>query len=399
MRKFIAILLLATPAFAQLSIGNYTLTANSSTVNLPQPSTVIDVSSGATADGNIGAVAVRFSSSECTGNAFKVKFFRRSGNDFTMTAERGPFAVTSSLTMVTLTPPVPVLRGDLLGITELRDCASTVGQTPVAFRHAVHFEGDVTNATLGLTTYQLLNFALAAYGAESTSSEVRTQVILAAGATGGIGGAQFKTDVYIGNLRSNRTQGRLVYHPAGTSGTTSDPSVAFGLDPQRSLTLSNFVATNLGINGVGSVDVYTTIGYEPPNIAVRIYDDGGAAGTKGFTMEAVKPDDALQPFENALLFAPQDTTRFRMNIGVRTIEATEVQFLHLDKDGNHRAFVRLNYPANHFIQGSAASFTGVAPNGGDTIIVYTQQKPVFAYSSIIDNTTNDPSVQIAKHLK
>jgi hypothetical protein len=224
-------------------------------------------------------------------------------------------------------------------------------------------------------------------------------VILAAGATGGIGGASFKTDVYIGNLRSNRTQGRLVYHPAGASGTTSDPSVPFSLDPQRSLTLPNFVATNLGINGVGSVDVYTTIGYEPPNIAIRIYDDALAAGTKGFSMEALPPAAALQPFENAILFAPQDTARFRMNIGVRTLEATEVQFLHLDRDGNQRAFVTRSYPADFFTQASAATFTGVQPNGGDTIIVYTQQNPVFAYGSIVDNTTNDPSVQIAKHMK
>ena len=398
MRKLIAVLLVATPLFAQLSIGNYTLTSNSSTINFAQPNTVVDVNSGATANGNIGAVAVRFNRSECSGAAFKVKFFRRSGSDLTMIAERGPFAVTSSLTTVTLIPPVAVLAGDLLGVTELRDCAGTVGQTPALFQNAYHFEGDITNASIADGAW-LPSFMLAAYGAESVSSEVRTQVILAAGATGGLGGASFKTDVFIGNLRSNATRGRLVYHPAGASGTTTDPSVAFSLDPQRSLSLPNFVSTNLGLTGVGSVDVYTTLGYEPPNLAVRIYDDAGAAGTKGFTMEAVTPRDALQPFENALLFAPQDVTRFRMNIGVRTIEATEVQFLHLDRDGNSRAFVKKNYPADYFIQNSAASFTGVTPNDGDTIIVYSQQKAFFAYSSIIDNTTNDPSVQIAKHLK
>lgn len=399
MRKLIAVLLVAIPAFAQVSVGNYTLTANSSTVNLPVPNTVIDMGSGATANGNIGAVAVRFSNAECTGAAFEVKFFRRSGNTFTMTAERGPFPVTSSLTAVALTPSVPVLAGDLIGITTLRDCARTVGQMPLLFRSAVHFAGDITSGTIDASTSQLTSFALSAYGAPSLESEVRTQVILAAGATGGIGGASFKTDALLGNLRSNRSQGRLVYHPAGISGTTSDPSVAFGIDPQLTTAFSNFVANHLHINGVGSVDVYTRIGYEAPTASVRIYDDAGAGGTKGFTLDALSLDAALQPFENALLFAPQDPARFRMNIGIRTLEANEIQFLHLGPDGSLRAFVKKNYPADYFTQGSAASFTGVTPASGDSIIVYSQQKAFFAYSSIIDNTTNDPSVQVAKHLK
>jgi hypothetical protein len=171
------------------------------------------------------------------------------------------------------------------------------------------------------------------------------------------------------------------------------------VDEQRRLTFPNFVATNLGRSGVGSVDVFTTIGFEPPNIAVRIYDDAGASGTKGFTLEALTPAAALQPFENALLFAPQDTTNFRMNLGVRTLEATEVQFLQLDKDGNQRAFVTKNYGANYFLQGLVRDFTGVDPSPGDTIIVYSQQKAFFAYGSIIDNRTNDPSVQVGRHLK
>ncbi|HVE70543.1 MAG TPA: hypothetical protein VNI54_04175 [Thermoanaerobaculia bacterium] len=200
-------------------------------------------------------------------------------------------------------------------------------------------------------------------------------------------------------LRVGRSEGKLVYHPAGTSGTVGDPAVNFVIDPQRNVTLPNFVATNLGINGLGSVDVYTTIGFEPPIAAVRIYDDAGAAGTKGFTLDALPLDAALQPFENALLFAPNDTTRFRMNLGVRTMEATEVQFLHLDAAGFQRAFVRRDFPADYFIQGLVRDFTGVDVQAGDQIIVYTQQKAVFAYGSIIDNAANDPSVQVAKHLK
>ena len=87
--------LLATNAFAQ-SIGNYVLTANSSTPNLATPYTVIDVGSPATVAGPIGAVVIRSSRSVCT-NAFKVKFFHHSSGTFTLYAERGPFDVNGAL--------------------------------------------------------------------------------------------------------------------------------------------------------------------------------------------------------------------------------------------------------------------------------------------------------------
>ena len=400
MRKLaiLASLLLATGAFAQTAIGNYTLTTNASLPNFPEPGTIVDVGSGASQAGTIGAVAIRFNGNGCTGNAFKVKFFRPAANDLVLIAERGPFAVTGSITVVAIAPAVAVQQGDLLGVAELRNCAEVAAQSPVAGRGAVFFEGDVGNVSL-TDSLALPNVAFSMYAAESTSSEVRTQIVLAAGAAPGSGGAQFRTDVFLGNLRQNRAAGRLVYHPAGTSGVPTDPAVPFSVESARSLTLPNFVGAFLGITGVGSIDVYTAIGFEVPTVSVRIYDDAGAAGTKGFTLEALPPEAALQPFENAILFAPSDTTRFRMNIGVRTLEATEVQFLHLDAGGNQRAFVTRNYPANYFIQGAAADFTGVAPQSGDQIVVYTQQKPVFAYGSIIDNAANDPSVQVAKHLK
>ena len=398
MRKIsFAVLFFTTAAFAETTIGNYPLSVNSGVSNVPLPTTVIDVNSGATSAGNIGAVVVRFNQFECSGNAFKVKFFRGVETPV-MIAERGPFPVTGQLTKVQLTPHVAVLEGDLIAVTQLKDCAGLVGQTPVpGFKNAVQYSGDITTAGAGGSP--LSHFALAAYGAESMNSEVRTQIILAAGATAGIGGASFKTDLFLANLNATPSKGRIVYHPAGTSGSPADPSFPFTVDIQRTVNLSNFVSTKLGLTGVGSIDVYTTIGFEAPNALVRIYDDAGAAGTKGFTMDAVNPDEALGRYENAVLFAPNDASRFRMNLGIRTIEATDVQFFHLAADGTSHGLTTRSFPANYFIQGAVRDFTGVNPQAGDQIVVYTTQKPFFAYGSIIDNTTNDPSVQIARHLE
>ena len=400
MRAFAALVLLALslPAAAQ-RVGHYTLATNAFTENLPLPYTVIDASSGATTSGSVAAVALRFGSHACPGSAFKIKFFRKSGTALTMTAERGPFAVTSGLMKVALAPAVPVQAGDLIGVVRLADCAAPQGQASL-LANAYQFGGDVTAADMASPTATWLpGFALAAYGAENANAEVLTHVIMVAGATAGSGGSSFKTDLSLTTLRQHRSQGRIVYHPAGTSGTPGDSSVAFGVEPTQSVRMGNFVATQLGRSGVGSVDVYTSLGFEAPIAAVRIYDDAGAAGTKGFTMDALTPSAALQPYENAALFAPQDVTRFRMNLGIRTLGAGEVQFLHLDQGGNLRALVKKSYPANYFIQGLVRDFTGLNPNGGDMILVYSTETAFFAYGSIIDNTTNDPSVQVARHVK
>lgn len=401
MRKTVAVLVtlfLSTTALAEISVGNYVLGTDSSTINFAVPNTVIDLNSGATGAGNIGAVVIRSSTNNCPGNAFKVKFFRGSVGSMTMTAERGPFAITNSLTKVALVPPVPVQQGDVIGITELQNCTGTVGQKTAAFKNAYHYEGDITS-TSGLTPSWLPNFALAAYGAESMTSEVRTQVIIVAGVAQGQGSSLFKTDLLLANLRGTRAAGRLVFHRAGVAGSPSDPSFAFSVEPQRTVTYPNFVGTRLGLsNVVGSIDVYTTVGFEAPIINARIYDDPGSGGTKGFTMDALKIEEALQPFHNAVLFAPINTS-YRINIGIRTLEAGQIQFLHLDANGSTRAFVTKNYPADYFIQDSASIFTGVPWQPGDQIIVYSQQKSFYAYASVIDNGNNDPSVQVAKHLE
>jgi hypothetical protein len=390
-------LVLAVAATAQVSVGNYPLEPLTFTVS-PVPITIVDLSSGATGTGTINTVAVRVFARECTGG-FKVKFFTRGGDSLTQFAERGPFNVTAPLMKVALTPPVDVPANALIGVTQLQACAPMTGQSSITGKSAVRFSGDVTSGQINAGT-TLENYALAAYGASSPDAQVRTQIVIAAGAAQGSGGALFKTDLFLGNTREANAKGTFVYHPAGTSGTSSDPSFPFDVAPITAVTLGNFVGQSLGRTGLGSIDVYTTIGYDPPTLTARIYDDAGAAGTKGFTFDAFQPHEALQPFENAMLFGPPDA-RFRMNLGIRTLDqGGEIQISHYDSAGRARVFgIRKTYPANYFIQDSVANITGFAPQPGDFILLYSQQIPYFAYAALTDNANNDPSVQVAKHLK
>jgi hypothetical protein len=246
--------------------------------------------------------------------------------------------------------------------------------------------------------------ALGIFGSANADPEIRTQVIVAAASANGVGGSQFKTDIQLANpplpefifndvLRSDVVSGRLVYHPEGTSGAISDPSMPFQLTRGQSRTFADFVGS-LGLSGKGSVDVYTTVGFEAPLAVARVYEDS-AGSTKGFTMDAQLVERALS--EDAVLFAPTDSVRFRMNIGIRTLDRpATLAFSILRADGTARTQTRSQeFPANYYIQFGASQLLGAAPEPGDTIAVRAGGVPVFVYGSIIDNTSQDPSLQFA----
>jgi hypothetical protein len=392
------LLVLCAAASAQ-TIGNYVLAPNASPSSTGSPLyTILDLSSPATSAGTIGVVAVR-GNQPCT-NAFKVKFFHNAGGTYTPYAERGPFDITRSITTVTLTPGVAVAPGDLIGLVALADCSGLLGQYPLIFRNAAQFSGDVTSSvTLNNAISVLPGFALAAFGAPNANAEIRTQIIPAAGAAQGAFGASFKTDVFLSNPRSTTAAGRLVYHPEETSGTTSDASFPFIVDSHAAVVYPNFVGNKIGVQGKGSIDVYTRIGFEPPAVTTRVYDEAGQ-GTKGFTLDALPEREALQTFESAVLATPTDPARFRMNIGLRTLEGeTQVSFDLFNSSGGPRASVTRTYSGNYFQQTDFHSLFDVDQQPGDTIVVTMRRGQAFVYGSVIDNVSNDPSAQIAKTVK
>jgi hypothetical protein len=395
MRRLFALLALASPAVFAQTIGTYTL-INNGAAALPfsAPYTIVDLGAPATASGTISVVVLRTFSNDCP-NAIKVKFFRKSGSNLTLTAERGPFTVSRLLTKVTLSPPVSVQAGDLIGLSTVDPCAKLYGQQNVNTGGALEFNGDVGSTTVS-AGQPLSSFNLGAFGA-AADGEVRTQVIVAAASAAGVGGSSFKTDIQMANPRETTSAGRLVYHREGTSGTASDVSVPFSLAQDQTRFIADFVG-GLGLSGKGSIDVYTTLGFEPPYVNARVYEDSGA-GTKGFTFDALPLDRAQQGSEHGILFTPRDLTKFRMNIGVRTLDQPmTIQFGYVN-NGSLRALAGHDYPANYYVQTDVTSLLGSAPQPGDAVFVYFTSGAAFVYGSIIDNATQDPSVQLAGAVK
>ena len=126
---------------------------------------------------------------------------------------------------------------------------------------------------------------------------------------------------------------------------------------------------------------------------VRSRHDGGAAGTSEFTEDAVPagPDD----LSLAMVLVPDDLANFRLNIGVRTITAGDLNVTVYDATGLQVFSTVKTYPADYFEQVSASAFLGGAsvPASG-RIVVSAYQKEFIVYGAVTDNRTNDPSMRI-----
>ncbi|MEA2326981.1 MAG: hypothetical protein QOE68_1940, partial [Thermoanaerobaculia bacterium] len=145
-RFFVVLLLTAAPLCAQLTIGNaFSTSPNASDSNIAPVRTDVDLTGPASGTGTVTSVHVYWSQSGCS-NAIKIKFFRRSGNTLTLTTERGPFSSVGADNTFAMSPAVPVLQGDLIGVARVAICGNP--GTFFGFPTAGHIEfpSDVTGS-------------------------------------------------------------------------------------------------------------------------------------------------------------------------------------------------------------------------------------------------------------
>ncbi|HUF17537.1 MAG TPA: BACON domain-containing carbohydrate-binding protein, partial [Thermoanaerobaculia bacterium] len=229
----------------------------------------------------------------------------------------------------------------------------------------------------------------------ATPTLTLSHVLAVIGSTPGNFGSFFKTSVQLHNRTSAPISGRLVYHPAGTSGTSSDPFLGYSLAPGQTIDYTDLLPA-MGLGGLGTMDVMATAG-QAPHIVARIYNDAGAAGTTGMSIEAIAVNDVLQAGDEGLILAPIDPLNTRLNIGVRTLsEGVSVMVRVIDRSGMTRTTLSKSYPGTFFEQVSSASFTGLTLNASDTIIISLNSGRAVFYGAATDNTTQDPSIQIAR---
>ncbi len=392
---------LAGGAGAQvLTMGN-TVTTNASDVVVAEIRTDIDLVAPATATGTIDTATFSWSAAPCL-SAAKIKVFRRQSDTLVFIAQRGPFDVTATAMTVSLTPPIPVEQGDLLGIARVANCGSPETLTGIVSAGYVVYSGDVAS-NVSLAAADANGTGILNVRAIGTATETIARVIPAAGSLPGDFGSFFRTGVQLSNPGSSAISGRFVYHQAGVSGTSADPSLNFTIAPHATISYDDLVQT-MGQSGLGSIDVVLPASSDLPVIVARVYNDAGANGTSGFTEEAIDPSGS---FENRVVFAgatgflvaPPDVAQFRFNIGIRSLlSGALVTFRVRDAGGAVVRTVTKTYAPTFYEQQSAVTLLGGPIAADDQIEVSVSSGSAIIYGATVDNTTQDPSIQFVRVL-
>src|ERR1051326_28035 len=223
------------------------------------------------------------------------------------------------------------------------------------------------------------------------------RVLPVAGTIDGSGGSFFRTSVQLHNPSSDLLRATIRFHTQGSSGSDSDPSLTYAIAPGETTSWSDLLPAMNIARSIGSVDLVPDSNSHPPLSVVRVYNDAGTNGTSGLTLDALSLAGAIQAGERGVIVAPIDPSRARLNIGIRTLlDGATMTITVRGKHGAALASVHQSYPATYFTQVSAATLTGATFSGDETIVFEVEAGSAMIYASSTDNTTQDPSVQIAR---
>ena len=132
------------------------------------------------------------------------------------------------------------------------------------------------------------------------------------------------------------------------------------------------------------------------NVQVSITNNAGAAGTSGFTEPFYRLAD-VPAAGSGFLIGPADTSRFRYNIGIRTLDnPVSVTITVKNADGNTVHTVINNYPKNFFLQTSVNDFLGFSLANNQSLQL-SFDGGLIAYGATVDNVTNDSSAQFLSY--
>ena len=234
----------------------------------------------------------------------------------------------------------------------------------------------------------------------SAAPVAQTRILPVVGSVPGSLGSFFKTSVQLYNAKSNTISGKIVFHTQAASGSSGDPSLAYSIQAGKSLSYPDLLPAMGIASGLGSADIVADAGSAFPVTLVRVFNDAGAAGTTGLALEPMAASEALQNGDTGVLIAPADT-RFRLNIGVRTLEqGVGFNLTVRNKDGVVVKTTSKSFGATFFRQiGSTEILDGYVLVGGETVTIQITSGSAFIYGSTTDNTTQDPSVQFAKRIE
>ena len=396
---FCALVASRTPAATVNVVGGL----GSATVFSESDMTFVDISRSATGTDTYSTATVYWAggSSNCAGS-FMLKFYHpdpATGESLTYLDERGPFNASPGLEEYNLSPAVSLSKGDLVGITELSsgDCGA-VELLVGGGNETLAFIGDSGTSNITLCDQSLASLIPQSIGVlvRSTGTENRAGVVLGAGSAQGAAGSNFKTSMQLSDPGSVSIRGRLVFHALGQAGQSTDPSLPYTLNSGQVLSFPDIVSA-IGGSGLGSIDVIADSSYAPL-VVTRIFNDGGAAGTAGFSEPLVRLNDqyVINSGDSAFLLAPSDFSKFRMNVAIRSLaDGATVELTVLSPNGPTIADITKTYPPDEFdLESTAQLFPGVSIPANALLRVRVSAGRAVVGGVTVDNTTNDTGLQL-----
>ncbi len=219
-----------------------------------------------------------------------------------------------------------------------------------------------------------------------------TAVLPAIASTPGAFNSRFVTSAQISNPHGFAISGRIVFHPAGVSGQSSDPSLSYTLAPFETRSYTDLVAATGG-NGLGSADVIASVGGTPAMV-VQVTDQASARAPS-LQMPLVDPSQALVFGSTGVLASPAEVTKNRFNIGIRSLEQGVTMTVTLYGGSAVVKSVSVSYPPNHFVQIPAGDLLGVSSGASQSLIFSVDSGSAIVYGATVDNSGAGMTLQIA----
>jgi len=407
LRPVLPVLLLwLAPALhaATVTIGNRVPVGNAGVAVAATPRTTVDLVHPATHTGTVDTARLQWNWT-CP-DAVKIKFFRRTGDILTMTAQRGPFNTVADAFQVSLSPPVAVKQGDLIAVTSMGACGSPIAESGLQSEGYVQYDGDVTGTVAFSALVSSSEPDTLVLSASGPATERTERVIPVVGSVQGNQGSNFKTGLQVFNPSDESVEYLLVFRRAGVAGSATDTVRSLTVAAKNTERFPDIVAS-MSESGLGSLDVIVPDGKAIPVINARVFNDAGAAGASGLSEEGIEiPLPGDSPLGSAVLWRgvtgylimPLNQGSTRYNVGIRTLGAgATVMIRTRNMAGVVLATVNRTYPPHYFIQTDVASFTGTTSfSGSDSIEITIIYGSAIVYGASTDNTTNDPAVQFAR---
>ena len=231
-------------------------------------------------------------------------------------------------------------------------------------------------------------------------------VVPVAGSVRGAFNSVFKTRLVLENRWDVGTiTGRIVFHPRDTAGSSSDPSIAYSLDPHTFVTYDDIVAAMQLDNVIGSLDIvpdaFESGAYALPQVRADLISIGAGGGEYSASIPVVT---STSGYTGALLGTPQflvlPPRNNRISVGIRSLaDPVEITAFLLAPDRTERARTTRQYAADFYEQTPLGSWFDDLQQPGDSIlfVVRPESSSTWTAGAIVflaetDNVTNDVTI-------